>query len=270
MTNLFTNKYFKIFLFLLSFLFLILNFVDYNINEDNSLKIPKERFDVSLVQLNNLSKLEKYIDSLTEANNIEKGSLDYAIAAKNVITYRFYHKYATQNLSENWIASFAQKITGLYLSSKITADDILTRPYGYCGQQNTVLMELFQKKNQDCRVIYLPKHFVIQTNINGEWYFFDANGEPELSKNVRSNLNWLKNKDNLAKAYNKDASWINSTFGDPVKFTYGKVNEVQGRNAQIFQSITKWLSKIAFIFPLLLYFYLNRKKKLHIAANYQK
>jgi hypothetical protein len=262
-------KYTIYFLPVISAIFLALNFIDYNIIEDSAEGLPSEKFDPSLLRLNSLDALEAHVDSIAFNKNIASGSLDYAIEAKEVISKRFYHKYATQDLNENWIASFAQKITGLYLSSKITADDILTKPYGYCGQQNAVLMELLQQKKHDTRVVYLPHHFVIQGNIEGAWQYFDSDFEPNIPKEHRSNESWLKNIDTLAKAYRKDTGWINETFGNPVSFSYGKINEVQGKNAQLFQAITKWLSKIAFLFPLLWFVYLKRKK-LSFATFYTK
>lgn len=262
-------NYARYFLLAVSVLFLGLNFVNYNIIEDNSVRTETDRFDSSLLVLNSLNKLEAYVDSVARSKNIALGSLDYAIEAKDLIALRFYHKYASQNLNENWIAAVSQKITGLYLSSKITADDILSRPYGYCGQQNTVLMELLQRKKLDCRVIYLPSHFVIQSKIDGAWQFFDSNGEPDFPKDRRADMNWLTNKDTLAAYYKKDLDWVKGTFGDPVVFKYGKVNEKQGVNAQLFQRITKWLSRIAFVFPLLGFVYLNRKTKSRCNQPYQ-
>ena len=252
---------------LLSVLFLAPNFVDYNINESRDKVIIHEKFDPSLTRLNSLSKLEQYTDSLAITKNIRQGTLDYAVLASEVVSERFYHKYATQNLNENWIASLAQKITGLSLSSKITADDILTRAYGYCGQQNTVLMELLQRKKLNCRVLYPPKHFVIQSYINGKWCYLDADGEPNMTVEQRLNDNWLHSIDSLKLAYKNKEQWVDIAFGTPVIYKIGKINEKQGTNAQIFQLVTKILSKTAFLFPLLWYVYLRRKSEKAIATN---
>lgn len=245
---------------LLSVVLLSLNFIDYNINEDKQNIKIHEKFDPSLIRLNSLSKLEQYTDSLASAQKIVPGTLDYALLANEIVSQRFYFKYATQNLNENWIASFAQKITGLFLSSKITADDILTRPYGYCGQVNTVLMELLQRKKLDCRVIYETNHFVIQSYINQKWTYFDASLEPAILPQQRFSEKWLLNKDSLAIAYGKDTQWANKLLGNPINLKFGKINEKQGPHAQIFQSITKVLSKIAFLFPLVCFVSLKRKK----------
>jgi hypothetical protein len=250
-------------LLVLTVLFFALNFVHYNINEEHTRVIIHEKFDPSLIKLNTLSKLEIYFDSLIAEKKITKGTLEYAIEAKDLVSKRFYHKYTSKKLNENWIAAVTQKMTGLSLSSRITADDILTKPYGYCGQQCAVLMELLEKKGFKCRALYLPHHFVMQCYINNKWNYFDPDVEPDILPEQRCNINWLYNDDSLAIAYRTDTNTINKTFGHPIKIRYGKINEVQGPNAQIFQLITKPLSKIAFIFPLLCYVYLSRKNKIN-------
>ena len=255
----------RIILLVLSVLFFALNFIHYNINEDHRKLVIHEKFDPSLTRLNSLNKLSQYVDSFCAAKQIQQGTLEYAIEAKNIVSQRFYHKYATQNLNENWIASVSQKLTGLYLSSKITADDILTRSYGYCGQQSAVLMELLEKKGIDCRAVYFKHHFAMQANISNKWCYFDPNMEPDILPEQRYNKIWLYNDDSLAIAYRTDTNMINHNFGSPLNLNirYGKVNAVQGPNAQLFQLITKPLSKIAFIFPLLCYVYLSRKNKIN-------
>ncbi|HQW84082.1 MAG TPA: hypothetical protein PK987_06475 [Ferruginibacter sp.] len=254
-------KNLKYILIPISILFFALNFIHYNIIEDKQVLIIREKYNPSLNRLNTLDKLESYVDSMANVKNITTGTLTYAVLARNVVSKRFYHKYATQDLNENWIASVTQKITGLYLSSKITADDILKKPYGYCGQQCAVLMELLMKKNIPVRALYLPHHFVIQAYINEQWCFFDVDKEPDVLEEQRFNKDWLFNQDSLAIAYKTDLQTIAYNFGSPVNIRYGKINEEQGKNAQLFQSITSVLSKIAFIFPLGLFFYLEKKNK---------
>ena len=245
----------------LSVIFLLLNFPDYNINEPSGTPVIHEKFDPSLTRLNTLNKLDAYADSITALKNIRPGTLDYVIELKNIVSYRFYHKYAAQSLRENWIAAASQKITGLYLSSKIQSDDILTRPYGYCGQQNVVLKDLFEMHGIRGRVLYFPEHFVLQAYVEGKWCFFDADGEPDIKPYQRGNITWLMNPDSLAIAYHKDRAWAVETFGDPVYYRIGRLDEIRGPRAQLFQDITKVLSRIAFLFPLLLYVYLRLKQK---------
>ncbi|NOT94057.1 hypothetical protein [Ferruginibacter sp.] len=241
-----------------------LNFFNYNINEEDSAYLIRENYDPALIRLNSLDKLEAYADSLTLEKNILPGSLEYAIIAEDIVGRRFYHKYATQDINENFIASAAQKITGLYISSKITADDILTKSYGYCGQQNTVLMELLLRKKHNYRVVYFPHHFAIESFINGHWYYFDANIEHDILTYQRADELLLNNQDSFALSYHKTVNEMTQVIGKSVDYRLGKINETQGANAQLFQTVTKLLSRGAFLFPLCWFLYLfvgaNNKK----------
>lgn len=254
-------KLLRISLLPLSVIFLLLNFIDYNINEDADSPAIHEKFDSSLSRLNSLEVFNKYIDSVAAEQKLRRGSLDYVVEVKNIVSKRFYHKYATQSLRENWMAAVTQKITGLYLSSKIKSDDILTRPYGYCGQQNTVLKDLLEKNGVPSRVLYFPHHFVLQAYVNGKWCFLDADGEPNITPGQRSSEKWLMSPDSLAIAYNRDTAWVAETFGRPIQYRIGRMDEIRGPRAQLFQDITVVLSKIAFLFPVFLYVYLIRKQK---------
>jgi len=248
-------------LVLICFLLIIPNFLATNIVEDKSGITRKEKFDPALVRLNSLSKLEAYVDSVAVTKNILDSPLAYAVEAEDIVSRRFYHKYATQDLKDNWIASVCQKLTGYYLSSKVTAEDILKKPYGYCGQQNAVLMELLLKKKFNYRVLYFPHHFVFQSYINNHWCYFDADQEPTIQPYQRTSEKWLNSTDSLSIAYNLNRTTAGNVFGTPGDYKFGKINEIQGKRVQIFQSITKVLSKIAFLLPLILVFYLERNKK---------
>lgn len=254
-------KILRISLLPLSVIFLLLNFIDYNINEDSDSSAIHEKFDPSLSRLNSLAAFNKYVDSLTAEKKLIRGSLDYVVEVKNIVSKRFYHKYATQSLKENWMAAVTQKVTGLYLSSKIKSDDILTRPYGYCGQQNTVLKDVLEENGIASRVLYFPNHFVLQAYVNGKWCFFDADGEPDVTNAQRSSEKWLMSPDSLAIAYKRDTTWVAETFGSPVRYRVGRLDEIRGPRAQLFQDITIVFSKIAFLFPVFLYVYLIRKQK---------
>lgn len=247
----------------ISILFFSLNFINYNINEKHSKIVIKEKFDPQLKRLNTLDKLVNYVDSSCEVKRISQGTLAYAIEAKNIVSLRFYHKYSAFNLNENWIAAVLEKCSWMYFSSRVRADDILMKPYGFCSQQAAVLIELLQSKNLDCRAVLLPHHYVMQCYVEGKWNYFDPNIEPEIFPGQRSNEKWLFSHDSLAIAYRKrytaDSNFINKTFGKPIKIEYGETNAVLARNTQIFQKITKPLSKIAFLFPLVLVLVLQRK-----------
>ncbi len=247
-----------------SILFFALNFIGYNINEDHNKIVINEKFDPALVRLNTLAKLVNYVDSSCEAKQIKQRTLEYAIEARNIVALRFYHGYASFDLNENWIAAVSEKFSLIYFSSMVKADDILMKPHAICSQQADVLMELLQSKQLDCRAVKWPGHFTMQCYINGKWNYFDPDLEPNILPEQRSNPQWLLNHDSLAIAYKKqcnaDSTFLNKNFGHPLQIKFGEINEVQAPGTRLFQNVTKPLSKIAFLFPILLLFYFKRKK----------
>ena len=258
-------------LLVLSLIFFVLNFINYNINYNYPKWNIKEAFDPALGRLNTLEKLTGYVDSACAIQNIKQGSLEYATEANNIVQNRFYHGYSTFGLNENWIAVILEKCSWIYFSSRVKPDDILEKPYAFCSQQATVLMELLQSKNLDCRPVKWPDHFTIQCRIDGKWNYFDPNLEPNILPEQRSNEKWLVNHDSLTVAYKKVIAikeqygnknkFIDSAFGKPIIPVYGEINAVQAPYTRLFQRISRPLCKIAFIFPLLLFVYVKGKRK---------
>ena len=257
-------------LLVLSVTFFVFNFIDYDLDKVYSKVYIHEAYDPTLIRLNTFKKFTYYVDSVSANRNIKQGSLEYAIEANNIVQNRFYHGYSTLNMKENWIAVVLEKIGPIFFSSRVKPDDILKKSYGLCSQQSIILMELLQSKGLDCRPVKFPDHFTVQCKIDGKWNYFDPNLEPEVLPEQRSNQKWLVNSDSLSMAYKREIAFkekynnrtnlIDSTFGKPIVPRYGEINAVQAKYTRLFQTISKPLSKIAFIFPLLLFFYINRNK----------
>jgi hypothetical protein len=95
--------------------------------------------------------------------------------------------------------------------------------------------------------------------INKEWYFFDANMEPGITKEQRKLSNWKHQNDNLKQYYDagrcKD---LNYQFGNNLTVTIGAINEVPAQKAKYFHIVTGMFSKIAWLFPLIFIFYRSR------------
>ncbi|MBS1509444.1 MAG: hypothetical protein JST86_01285 [Bacteroidetes bacterium] len=249
-----------------SLLLLIPNFIHRNITEAPPPAVIHEKYDPSLGRLQSLRSLETYTDSLALLKKIIPGTLDYAILAKEVVAQRFYHRYATKDLSSNWIAAVSEKLTGLCLSTSFTADDILKKPYGYCVQVNTVLIELLKLKHYDYKIVAFPHHFAVMSKINDNWYFFDPDQEPEITAKNRSNPLWIQSIDSINKSYKKDPVELAGRFGSPVKYSLSSLNAPIAPNAKLFQSVTNILSKTVFLLPILWAVYLGRKRKKQLAT----
>lgn len=242
---------------------LSLNFIKKDINATAYATPPydqKEKFDPALSNLQTVDQLDSYIQQITTSKNLQPGTVEYVETIKNVVSDRFYHGFSHQPISQNWIAAFSEKVVGYGLSCNVTANDILKYPYAACSQQCIVMMEILKRRKIDYRSIGFPHHYTIETKLNGKWYFFDPNMEPNIPNSEREESKWKCCADNLKKYYDtarfKDLDY---KFGNNTMVVLGKINDTPANNARRFQSATSIISQFAFCFPLLLLAYSKRR-----------
>ncbi len=240
---------------------MIPNFIDIDINERLAYD-HKEQFDPALSYINSIDKLEQHIDSNETAASLKPNTIDYIVTIATAIKYRFYHGFSHFTLKENWIAAISEKVIGYGLACKVKPDDIMHQEYAACSQQAMVMMEILKRKKIAYRNVGFQHHFALEVLVNGKWYYFDPNMEPEMTNDERLEENWKCCAENLKKYYDtsrfKDLDW---KFGVNQNVTIGKINQTFAVNARVFQSSTSLLSKILWCFPLLLLFYPSRKTK---------
>lgn len=245
----------------LSVVLLSLNFIPVDINEILTYD-HKEQFDPQLSYINSIDKLENHIDSTIQADSTPQNSVDYVVKITSAIRFRFYHGFSHFTLQQNWIAAISEKIIGYGLASKVKPEDIMKHEYAACSQQAMVMMEILKRKKLSYRSVGFPHHFALEVLINGQWYYFDPNMEPNITNSERLESFWGAKADNLKKYYDtsrfKDLDW---KFGKNLEVTHGSVNQKYAGNAKLFQNTTAILSKIMWCFPLLLLFYKKRKPK---------
>jgi hypothetical protein len=219
-----------------------------------------ERFNPNLIYLNSLVKTEKYIDSIAATRSVATGSLDYMEIAASVIRDRFYHGFSHFALDENWIAALGGKFLWYDLSCKVQPEEILKHSYAACSQQEIVLMAILHDKHIPYRSVLFPHHYALEVWLNNKWYYFDTNMEPNISGEERWAEHWHNSADSLKRYYNHiEFKDLDYKLGVNYKLQYGPVNEIPALHERLFASFTSILSKIAWLFPLLLLFYLERK-----------
>ena len=249
----------KLTLVAISVLLLLPNFFNIHL-EDKPQYDHKEGFNPSLAYINSIPKLIEVSDSIAEKDNIPQGTLTYAVTVSNIIRERFYHGFSRYPLNQNWIAACSEYICGNGLASIVKPDDILKYGYGGCSQQSIVLMEVMKKKNIDYRSVGFPHHFATELKINGNWYFFDPNMEPNILASDRLESKWNGSADSLKKYYDTARFHdMDLIFGKNLKVILGKTNGVNAPNANIFHSATMYLSKTLWLFPLIIVFYRRKK-----------
>ena len=248
----------KLLLLSLSVILVIPNFLHISLE-----KIPvydqKENFDPSLSKINSVNILVEMADSIARVNNIQQGTLTYAITVASILRNRFYHGFSQYPLNENWIAAAGEHFLGYGLASIVKPDDILKYSYGGCSQQTIVLMEVMRRKNISYRSIGFPHHYASELKFNGNWFFFDPNMEPKIKDSQRLESSWRCCADSLKKYYDtsryKDLDW---KFGKNLHVSVGKENVAPAPKAQIFQQVTGIMSKGIWLVPL---FFAFRKKQ---------
>ena len=251
----------KTLLIAVSVLLLSLNFIDIDINE----QLPydhKEKFNQNLAYINSTDKLERYIDSNAVAGAVDPRSIEDVDLIVDAIKNRFYHGFSHFSIKENWIAAFSERLIGYGLASKVRPGDILQHPNAACSQQSIVMMDILRRKKISYRNVGFPHHYALEVLVNDKWYYFDPNMEPVLTNTDRLEENWKLSADNLKKFYDtsrfKDLDW---KFGKHLTVTKGTINEIPAANAKFFQNATGVISRIAFIFPLLLLYYISKRKQ---------
>lgn len=221
-----------------------------------------EVFDPGLSYLNSIDEIENYIDSIAEVRSVAQGSLAYVEIAANILRARFYHSFSHFSLNENWIAAVSGKYIWYDLSCKVQPDPILEHPYAACSQQEIVFMKILRDKHFVYRSVLFPHHYALEVLLHDQWYYFDTNMEPAMNGDQRLSDNWYNSADSLKRYYNStEFKDLDYKFGVNVPLRYGKQNEIPAPHARLFQSLTAILSKIAWIFPLILLWFIERRQR---------
>lgn len=246
-------------LLVLSLLLLSLNFIDVDIIGEPDYNL-KEKYNPSLGYINSVDRLIEYTDSSAKATSISLNSIEYFVLLKNIVSDRFYHGFSHYTLSQNWIAVLGQKIFGHGLATKVFPDDIMKNQMAGCSQQSSIIMAVAVKKNIPYRSVGFPHHYALELNYKNNWYFFDPDMEPSLSIHDRLHQNWNGENDNLKKYYFSGGHKnVDFEFGNKTKATLGVVNQVPAPRLKIFLTITRYLSTIAWIIPLLFFLIFSKK-----------
>lgn len=248
----------KIGLLLLAALFFIPNWYQKDVNASLPFN-QKEKFNPRLSYINSIPRLELYTDSIAAATHIHAGTYEYAELLESVIAERFYHGFSHFTPGENWIAALSGKWIREDLACKVDPEDIVQQPNAACSQQALVMMAVLRKKGMNYRSVGFPHHYAMEVQVGEEWYFFDANMEPVISKEQRSLANWQHQNDRLKQFYDTNRfSDLDFKLGNGLTATTGRINEVPAQRARLFHTVTGLLSKISWLLPLLLLFFMPR------------
>ena len=208
-----------------------------------------ENYDPSLFyKLQNTDALIHFVDDSIGKEN--RQTLDYIRLLSRTISYRFYHGYSTYSFHQNWLSYLAGNFVWDHLNAVVLPDDLLKYPNAACSQVSIVLATALKKIGVPYRKVGLKGHFALEANLNGKWYYFDANLEPHFPKGRKSLEELIRNNE-LYAGY--EGHLTQQKFNDVFSaIDYGKPNVALAPNATIFHRVTFPLS-ILIAFALLLF-----------------
>jgi len=259
----------NILLILLAILLIAPNFIDVDINKDKAANLTSPHSPMALNSVTDINTLEKYIDLAAAKYNLKPGDPGYLLFASHIVSHRFTHGFSHWNLSQNWIASLGQRITGIGLACKVQPDGMMKDRIAACSQQAQILMEIFKRKGINYQKVGFPHHYALQAESNGKWYYLDSDNAPNMSLQQREFASWKGMSANLKPYYLTKIgnSNFNYHFGDDSQIAeLGTINEIPARNLTAFQNITALLSKGLFMIPLLIVYYRRGKFVVSAAA----
>ncbi|MGH2566239.1 MAG: hypothetical protein ACRDE5_17095 [Ginsengibacter sp.] len=219
----------------------------------------RELYDPSLSIINSVPQLIAYADSVAYKHQLRTGTLQYAELVSFIIRRRFYHGFSNYTLNQNWIAATAQYFFGMGLACPVNPDEILQYPCAGCSQQAIVLMEAMKRKSISYRSVGFPHHYATELSFNNSWYFFDPDMEPSIPESDRIETSWNASSDSLKKYYVLDSrKLLDWGFGKSLKVKVGDTNAAPAPRAYFFQLVTKYLSRISWLFPLIFFYQQKR------------
>lgn len=221
-----------------------------------------EKFDPALLRLDNIEKLNTYIDSVCVARNVQLNTKEELLVVNDIIENRFFHAYSHYSFTENPIAYLSGEFLWDHLSAVVIPDDLMKYPMAACSQQSIVMMEVLKMRGYSVRKLGLTGHFVLEVLLDGEWRMFDPNKEM-LKQGIRhTNIRKYLDNGDLNRYYpNMDSVAVSMMFSS---LDVGEADVFPAKNARIFHVATFYLS---YILPLLLmiasigYIYYLRRMK---------
>jgi len=234
----------------------------------------EDTFDSSLLRLNTLDKLTDYCDSVQATTS---SYLTYPDVVSEAIRRKFYHNYSYYHVYNNAMGIFLSTLTGEGSMAVVIPDDIVKYPFAACSQQSIVSMEILKKKGYPVRKVSMldsvtrSGHFAYEAYYDKGWHFFDTDQEPDeavLRKyNQPSSAFLVAHPEIIIEAYHKrDDPQLSKRLLMSNKL--GPVNKFPAPNAYLFQVVTKYFTRLGFLFFLALIFvrYKIRKERRNLSG----
>lgn len=147
--------------------------------------ISEEQYSVDAAELDTVGEFADRI----ELDVREQGlvGIEVPILIDEYVRNKFHHEYSTIPWYDNWVLAVTDLAIPQYLlSGNMKPVDIVRYDYGICNQQAILFQELVKEFGYDYGSVRFQApdfgHFASAVRVNGDWYFFDPNLEPEYDR----------------------------------------------------------------------------------------
>ena len=147
--------------------------------------VSEEQYSVDTAKLDTVSELTARIELDVREQGLD--GIEVPILIDEYVRNKFYQEYSTIPWYDNWVLAVTDLVIPQYLlPGNMKPDDIVRYDYGICNQQAILFQELVKEFGYDYGSVRFQSpdfgHFASAVRVNGDWYFFDPNLEPEYDR----------------------------------------------------------------------------------------
>lgn len=234
-------------------------------NDANKSPLPYEKYDSSLLHINSLEKLSKFISLEIKEKNL--AGIDVPIFIDNFLRDRFFHNTNYIEHTNNWLLIFFDKLfPKMEFLGVMDPNEIIKSSYGSCNQQAILFQEIIKNYGFEFASVGLSAelknneafgHFASVVKQKDQWFLFDTNLEPIYDRRNSEITRKLLGGDDKTLKY----LYPNFDFKENSRFQISLMdkNSFPAKNGLLFQKITLFISNYLWI-VMLFACYVIRKK----------
>jgi hypothetical protein len=213
--------------------------------------VSGEQYSVDIAELTTISELRDRIE--LDIYEQELVGIEVPILIDNYVRNKFYHEYSTKPWYNNWVLAITDWIIPQYmLSGNMKPTDIVQYDYGICNQQAILFQNLVKEFGYDYGSVRFNTpnfgHFASAVNVDGDWYYFDQDLEPEYDRadsNVFHQID-LGNQQVLTRMY---GDHFENITDDMIELS--EINSFPAKRGVLAQDMSFALSWYGWLFVLL-------------------
>jgi hypothetical protein len=213
--------------------------------------VSGEQYSVDIAELTTISELRDRIE--LDIYKQELVGIEVPILIDNYVRNKFYHEYSTKPWYNNWVLAITDWIIPQYmLSGNMKPTDIVQYDYGICNQQAILFQNLVKEFGYDYGSVRFNTpnfgHFASAVNVDGDWYYFDQDLEPEYDRadsNVFHQID-LGNQQVLTRMY---GDHFENITDDMIELS--EINSFPAKRGVLAQDMSFALSWYGWLFVLL-------------------